>query len=475
MKNKAIQPEELIKKSPFMHTIIDENGKFLFVNDEWRSVLGYAPKDLLGRPCFKFMYDKDKHRTLKLKNYFTKNQKLTKFVNRYVHKDGSLVHLEWEATLVKNKYYCAVRNVSSEIKNKNIEKEMQRIGKIGWWIVNVKENQVVWSDEVFRIYGLKPSKRVPVKKAIHYYVGDAKKIIADLVNNGIKNGSSWDIELPFRSADKVLKWVHTTGYPIFNDKGEVIELFGVFKDITEDKTKKDQLRFYLEKMISNSQLATLGEISAGIAHEINNPLAIIQGNAERILLSLERGKIDVSHIKQCAEKVIQTTSRISNIVSSLKTLARFDKEPFESINLKTILNEVNNMMSLKIKSNQVTFNYEMQDNKIKVRCRPVQIEQVLVNLIANSIDAIQNQRVKWIKLKVYIKSSTVHIAVVDSGKGIPKQIRAKIMEPFFTTKNVGKGTGLGLSISRRILREHGGNLFLDESQRNTTFVVELPI
>ncbi len=470
-----IDPLKLVDLSNYLLTIIDYQGTFVYLNDEWEKILGFKVSKLIGKKCLDYIHPEDRQKTIDLKKYYKKSKRLDHFVNRYVHKDGTISYLDWSAKKVGNMYYCTARNITQEMKHTQIEKEMQKIGKIGWWVVNVKDNSVAWSDEVFRIYGLPVTKTVPVKKAIKFYPGEAQKTISKLVEDGIKSGTPWDVELPFKSKDNQSKWVHTTGYPIYNNKGEVSELFGVFKDITQDKIKKDQLRFYLDKMIANSQLATLGEISAGIAHEINNPLAIIQGNAERILLQIERGDVSLDFIKQNAEKIIATTSRISNIVAGLKSLARFDKEPFENVRLSQIMNEVSNMMSLKIKSNQIEFRLPEISDKIQIQCRPVQIEQVIVNLIANSIDAIQNLKKKWIEVRVDVQPSNIRLSVVDSGSGVPKEIQAKILEPFFTTKQQGKGTGLGLSISRRIISEHGGVLLYDPSQKNTTFVIQLPL
>jgi C4-dicarboxylate-specific signal transduction histidine kinase len=111
----------------------------------------------------------------------------------------------------------------------------------------------------------------------------------------------------------------------------------------------------------------------------------------------------------------------------------------------------------------------------QVNCRPTQLSQVLLNLLSNAFDAVSALSEKWVRLTVTQEEQKLIIKVIDSGNGIPSDIAEKIMQPFFTTKVIGKGTGLGLSISRGIIESHEGALFYDPSEKNTTFVIELPI
>ena len=111
---------------------------------------------------------------------------------------------------------------------------------------------------------------------------------------------------------------------------------------------------------------------------------------------------------------------------------------------------------------------------IQIKARPVEISQVIVNLISNSIDALEHQDEKWIKIAAVYNESLLELVITDSGHGIPDAIAAKIMEPFFTTKEVNKGTGLGLSISKGIIEAHGGRIFIDQQCPNTRFIIQIP-
>ena len=130
----------------------------------------------------------------------------------------------------------------------------------------------------------------------------------------------------------------------------------------------------------------------------------------------------------------------------------------------------------RFESNGVELKIEGQEIKSRTRCRPAQIGQVVLNLLGNACDAALTsfRSPKWVRLKIAELSEEVEIAIEDSGDGVPLAVRGKIFQPFFTTKGVGKGTGLGLSISQRIVAQHGGRLFLDETATQTRFVIRLP-
>lgn len=128
----------------------------------------------------------------------------------------------------------------------------------------------------------------------------------------------------------------------------------------------------------------------------------------------------------------------------------------------------------RFKHHGIELSLESTTSEFAVECRPTQISQAILNLLNNAFDAVENLAEKWVRVSVKDMGVALTVAVTDSGKGIPKNIRNKILQPFFTTKEVGKGTGLGLSISRGIVAGHGGQLFIDASAPNTSFVIRLP-
>jgi C4-dicarboxylate-specific signal transduction histidine kinase len=167
--------------------------------------------------------------------------------------------------------------------------------------------------------------------------------------------------------------------------------------------------------------------------------------------------------------------RIAKIIQGLRSFSRnADSDPMEKTQISQIVKETLELCSERFKNQSV----DLQVNcaiETKIECRPTQISQILMNLLGNGFDAAENLQEKWVRLDVSSTPDSVIISIMDSGKGIGPQVAAKMMQPFYSTKEVGKGTGLGLSISKRIVEEHHGLLSYDSSSHHTRFVLQLPI
>lgn len=230
------------------------------------------------------------------------------------------------------------------------------------------------------------------------------------------------------------------------------------------------------QLLQQSKLSALGEMAAGVAHEINNPLAIITGRVEQISRRMQRHNLDPQDLKESILVIEKTSYRISKIIKSLMDFSRQGHNiPFSEESISNILSEVSILCEEKFRYKGVEFHSDCQEDFL-VKTRGPQISQVLLNLLNNAFDAVEAAtHEKWIKITCSKKNNKAHIEVVDSGRGIPPELWDKIMQPFVTTKEIGKGTGLGLSISKGIIDSHGGSLYLDRLATHTTFVIELPL
>lgn len=223
------------------------------------------------------------------------------------------------------------------------------------------------------------------------------------------------------------------------------------------------------------KMATLGEMASGIAHEINNPLAIICANAERMLGMLHNKKVDEAKLEQGIERISNTAFRIAKIVKGLRFFAQDgSRVPFKSECLQTIVQDTLEFCQEKFRSHAVDLKLGTFPSELKIDCQAVQISQVLLNLLQNAFDAVEKLETRWIRVETLESDTEVRITVTDSGPGVSAELRDKIMLPFFTTKEVGKGTGLGLSISQGIVASHGGSLYIDANAQNSCFVICLP-
>lgn len=270
-------------------------------------------------------------------------------------------------------------------------------------------------------------------------------------------------------------WLHTIKVPVRGDDGKPRYLLGISENIT---ARKEQERIIAEqqlKIISSAKMASLGEMAAGVAHEINNPLAIIIGKVTHLLNRLDRKDLDELTLRHSLERVKATSDRIAKTVRGLRLFSRSgDRDPYLAVGMPEIVDDALELCRERFKNHDISLTINPIP-KIALECRGVQICQVILNLLNNAHDAVLGTPEAWVEVSVHTTDQEAQIVIRDSGKGIPGDVVPKMMLPFFSTKEVGQGTGLGLSISKGIVEDHGGKLQYDASTGHTRFSVTLPL
>lgn len=227
--------------------------------------------------------------------------------------------------------------------------------------------------------------------------------------------------------------------------------------------------------MSAARISILGDVAAGISHEINTPLNIIHGNAQLIRMELEGEQIDLQDAKSNLFKIEKTVEKLGRIVKGISALSRDgEDQKVEPVKVNEILQDVKVFGEDKLTKSDVEMRVVLPNDELTIECRSHQIFQAILNMVKNSCDAIAELEERWIELSVEEDSENVFIKVKDSGDGIPKEIRDKIMQPYFTTKEVGKGTGLGLGFAKTIIEQHGGIISIDSTIEKTCFIIQLP-
>ncbi|MCM0605758.1 MAG: GHKL domain-containing protein [Xanthomonadaceae bacterium] len=236
--------------------------------------------------------------------------------------------------------------------------------------------------------------------------------------------------------------------------------------------KEKRLKIMDQMLSATSKLSTLGEATASIIHDINNPLATAHLLIESVSVNLEKN--DLEQAKLQIEKVKRALSRITKTVKTIQGfLHQQKKEVYTEVTLLSIVDESIAMVDQKLKKSNATLQIDIEA-KLKITCDSSQLIHLMVNQLSNALDAIEALPEKWIRIETKDSGDVITIRVIDSGLGIPEEIRERILEPFFTTKDKYKGTGLGLSINKRIAESFGGKLYVDATNSNTCFVIELP-
>jgi two-component system, NtrC family, sensor kinase len=228
-------------------------------------------------------------------------------------------------------------------------------------------------------------------------------------------------------------------------------------------------------LVHSLKLSFLGEIATEIAHEINNPLAIVIGKISVLKKDLlgqdllnNKNKADLDMIEVAAE-------RIKKIVRALKSFSReSSKDPLDAVSVKILFEEVATLLQRRFADEDIALTIEPVEESCFVACRQSEILQILINLLENAFDAVKTSPIKEISLSAHHSDANETVLRVrDSGPGIPPDLREKIMRPFFTTKGVGEGTGLGLSISKSLATSNEGSLILESETERTTFELRL--
>jgi len=244
---------------------------------------------------------------------------------------------------------------------------------------------------------------------------------------------------------------------------------------TKLKDSLYKIKTQKEELIESSKLKTLGIMAGGIAHEINNPLGIISLYSKQMMKSIEKDKFTKEELINSCKSIENTVVRISNIIKALKNISRdSSQDDVEEVKLSEILDDVLMLCHEKSKDTGITIDLISKIKTDTVFFSPGQLAQVLMNLVSNSVDAIENQKEKWIKLTINDVGENIKISCTDSGKSIDSDNAKNMMDPFFTTKAPGKGTGLGLSISQKIMSRNNGSLTYDKDSQFTKFDVLVP-
>lgn len=353
--------------------------------------------------------------------------------------------------------------------NANLSLVLQA-SELGVWDWNLETNQVNYDKRWCEILGYNENELAHELKTFQEltHPEDITRVLSQAAEYIEKKTSKFDVK--FQMKHKQGHWVHihAKGKIIKSDiNGKPLRFMGTHSDLTEEMRSQREIELQKNKLFHQSKLASLGEMSAGIAHEVNNPLAIIAGSAE--LLEKFKDRPDKFNAK--VDSILKSCGRISKILNGLKKFSRSAEiSSFASHNIGEIIDEVVTLTIIKSTRSGVPLKTEWSEG-LSLVCDDLGIEQVLINLINNAIDAVKNKDERWVKITAHQEDQMIILRVIDSGVQISHELEDKIFDPFFTTKKVGEGTGLGLSITKGILDEHNATIVLNRSFPTTCFEI----
>src|SRR5690242_12527253 len=275
----------------------------------------------------------------------------------------------------------------------------------------------------------------------------------------------------------ILQDSHRARLRLENSRTAMIHIMGDLRDTTAEMERREQeLREKQEQLVQAAKLATLGELTTGVAHELNNPLNNIGLFIGNVIDMIQLGADDQTRILQDLNKAMAQVHKASQIITHLRTFGRAAPASREVVSVNSIILQALSLMQEQLRLRTIDVNLELDDREPRVLGNAIQLEQVFLNLLTNARDALGPVEQKLIEISSALERDVVRIVFTDSGPGIPVGHERRIFDPFFTTKEVGEGTGLGLSITYGIVRDHEGSIQLrNTAERGATFVIELPV
>src|SRR5881398_1516058 len=274
----------------------------------------------------------------------------------------------------------------------------------------------------------------------------------------------------------ILQDSHQDKRKLENSRKAMIHIMGDLRETTAEMQRREQeLRDKQEQLVQAGKLATLGELTTGVAHELNNPLNNIGLYIGNAIDQIRLDKVEIQRLVADLEKAMEQVLKATEIISHLRTFGRAAPVSVELVDIDDVIERSLLLVEEQLRLRGIEVELELCPDELLVLANPIQLEQVFINLLTNARDALADSNRKTIRIASSRAEERIRIAFSDTGPGIPSDVEQRIFDPFFTTKEVGTGTGLGLSITYSILKEYGGEISVtSRAGKGATFLVELP-
>jgi signal transduction histidine kinase len=345
--------------------------------------------------------------------------------------------------------------------------EGQKISRTGSWAWNAASGEMSWSAEQFRIFGLIPNATPPSYSAFAERIHpEDRPTFEEKLAKAVRDGGDLQCDFRIVTPDGATKYLHSLGRLIANGATKP-EFIGTVMDVTERRLAEEALRSAAADLERASRLSTMGQLTASIAHEINQPLAAIVTNAEACLLWLEVDRLNLEEARQAATRIVRNGLRASDIVKSIRAQTRKSAPEMVRLDINDVIREMIALMGAEFRRYGVRVETSLLADPGLVIGDRVQLQQVALNLIMNGVEAMANsaQGQRQLEISSAIDEfGRVVVAVADSGPGFDPAQMERLFEAFFTTKP--EGMGMGLSICRSIIDAHGGRLSASPNRPN---------
>jgi len=489
LRQSEAQWKEVFEHNPVMYFMVDATGTVLSVNGFGATQLGYTVPELIGQSVLNVFFEED--RDFVLKNVAVCLGALGQpqsWEVRKIRKNGTVLWVRENAKAVRRSNNQVIVLVACEdITERKLTEdalrqsqlylaEAQKIARTGYFRWGITTGELFWSDEVYRIYGYEPDEKPAINLAMQRTHPEDLARTQQHLENLMQEERDWEYEyrlLMPNGAVKYIRAVNRTSRDAFGN----LEMVGSVIDVTAARRAEEELHQAQAQLMHVARVTTLGELTASIAHEVNQPLAGVVSSGNACVNWLTNQPPNIEKARQSVDRIIRDAKRASEVVGRVRDLAK--KAPLQKVrlNINQAIQETIVLTRREIEQNHVSLRTHLSSDLPLVWADRIQLQQVILNLIINAIEAMNALSDGPRDLHVSTKRddpNDVVLTVRDSGAGLDPRELENIFEAFYTTKR--DGLGMGLAVSRSIIEGHGGRLWATPNEpRGAVFHLTLPI
>lgn len=489
LRSSEAQWREVFEHNPVMYFMVDAAGTVLSVNTFGAAQLGYSVDELLGQSVLKVFAPEDRAGVQRnvaacLDNIGrTHSWEISK-----VRKDGSRLWVRENAKAVRRLddqliVLVACEDITERRQAENALQqsemylaEAQRLshtGSFGW---HVASGEIIWSEETFRIFGFDKVPSIRHDTVLQHVHPDDRTRVQRTIDRASLDHNDFEHGYRLLLPDGAVKYVHARAHAVTDASGDT-EFIGAVTDVTARRRAEAELHAAQVNLAHVTRVTALGELAASIAHEVNQPLAGVVTNAAACLRWLDRSTPDLNEARGAVRLIINDGNRAGEIIRRVRALVNKTTDQKAPLDINQAINEVISLVQHELLSHRVSLRLELTRDLPLVLADRVQLQQVMLNLIINGIEAMQPITDRPRELVIRSRQDDARqilVSVSDCGVGIASENTGRLFDAFFTTKS--GGMGMGLSICRSIVEAHHGRLTVaGNAGHGATFQFTLPL